>query len=117
MSSDSIPTILAKRDPPTIVPASGNTIYTCPMYPEVQQDRPGDCPKCGMALEPKTVTAGTDDEENAELRDMTKRFWIGAALTVPVFVLAMAPMVPAVGRQPWVESPPHDGFSLRSPHP
>jgi len=60
----------------------GRAIYTCPMHPEVQQDHPGDCPKCGMALEPKTVTAGTDDEENAELRDMTKRFWIGAAMSL-----------------------------------
>ena len=41
-------------------------IYTCPMHPEVQQDHPGDCPKCGMALEAKTVTAGMDGEENAE---------------------------------------------------
>lgn len=104
MSSDPIPTIAAKRGPTTIVPASGNTIYTCPMHPEVQQDHPGDCPKCGMALEPKAVTAGTDDEENAELRDMTKRFWIGAALTLPVFVLAMAHVIPALGRQSWVES-------------
>ena len=104
MSSDSIPTIAAKRDPTTIMPASGNTIYTCPMHPEVQQDHPGSCPKCGMALEPKTVTAGTDDEENAELRDMTMRFWIGAALTLPVFVLAMAHVIPALGRQSWVES-------------
>ncbi|MBY0247508.1 MAG: copper-translocating P-type ATPase [Nitrospiraceae bacterium] len=74
------------------------------MHPEVQQDHPGSCPKCGMALEPKTVTAGTDDEENAELRDMTMRFWIGAALTLPVFVLAMAHVIPALGRQSWVES-------------
>ena len=77
-------------------------IYTCPMHPEVRHDHPGDCPKCGMALEPKTATAGTDDEENAELREMTKRFWIGAALTLPVFLLAMAHLIPAVGRQPWV---------------
>src|SRR5271155_4711112 len=54
----------------------GKVIYTCPMHPEVQQDHPGDCPKCGMTLEPKTVTAGSNDEENAELREMTKRFWI-----------------------------------------
>ncbi|NQV24108.1 MAG: YHS domain-containing protein, partial [Rhodopirellula sp.] len=83
-------------------PTPGKTIYTCPMHPEVQQDHPGDCPKCGMALEPKTVTAGEDDEENAELRDMTRRFWIGAALTLPVFVLAMAHMIPVLGAQPWV---------------
>ena len=57
-----------------------------------------------MALEPKTVTAGTDDEENAELHDMTRRFWIGAALTLPVFVLAMAHLIPALARQSWVDS-------------
>ena len=87
---------------PAWKPAQSKTIYTCPMHPEVQQDHPGDCPKCGMALEPKTVTSGTDDEENTELRDMTKRFWIGAALTLPVFVQAMAHMIPALGKQPWV---------------
>jgi Cu+-exporting ATPase len=78
--------------------------FTCPMHPEVVADQPGDCPKCGMALEPKTVTAGTDDEENAELHDMTRRFWIAAALTLPVFVLAMAHMIPALARQSWMDS-------------
>jgi Cu+-exporting ATPase len=78
-------------------------IYTCPMHPEVQQNHPGDCPKCGMALEPKTVTAGTDDEENVELRDMTRRFWIGAALALPVFILAMAHLIPVLGEQSWVD--------------
>jgi Cu+-exporting ATPase len=82
----------------------GKAIYTCPMHPEVQQDHPGACPKCGMALEPKTVTAGTDVEANAELHDMTKRFWIGAALTLPVFVLAMAHLIPTLARQSWVDS-------------
>jgi len=82
----------------------GKTIYTCPMHPEVQQDHPGPCPKCGMALEPQGVKAGTDDEENVELRDMTKRFWIGAALTLPVFVLAMAHLIPALARQSWADS-------------
>jgi Cu+-exporting ATPase len=72
------------------------------MHPEVQQDHPGDCPKCGMALEPKLATAGTDDDENAELRDMTRRFWMGAALALPVFLLAMAHLIPLLGRQPWV---------------
>jgi Cu+-exporting ATPase len=56
-----------------------------------------------MTLEPKTATAGTDDEENAELREMTMRFWIGAALALPVFVLAMAHLIPALGRLPWVD--------------
>ena len=80
-------------------------IYTCPMHPEVQQDHPGDCPKCGMSLEPKTIHAGTDDEENTELGDMTKRFWLGTVLTLPVFVLAMSHLIPALARQPWADSP------------
>ena len=79
----------------------GDALYTCPMHPEVQQDHPGDCPACGMALEPKTATAGIGDGENDELRDMTRRFWIGAILTLPVFVLAMAHMLPLLGKQPW----------------
>ena len=82
----------------------GKTVYTCPMHPEVQQNQPGDCPKCGMALELKTATVGTDDEENTELRRMTMRFWIGTALTLPVFVLAMAHLIPALGRQSWIDS-------------
>ena len=53
----------AQRAPTTVEPASGKVIYTCPMHPEVQQDHPGNCPKCGMTLEPKTATAGTDDEK------------------------------------------------------
>jgi len=72
------------------------------MHPEVRQDHPGDCPKCGMTLEPVTATAGPDEGENAELHDMTQRFWIGAALALPVFVLAMAHLIPSLGRQPWV---------------
>src|SRR3989442_7774966 len=68
-------------------------IYTCPMHPEIEQDHPGNCPICGMTLEPKTQIAG-NEEENAELRDMTRRFWIGAALALPVFVLGMAHVFP-----------------------
>ncbi len=82
--------------------AKAKTIYTCPMHPEVQQDHPGPCPKCGMALEPMDATAGADEGENAELKDMTLRFWIGAAMALPVFLLAMAHMIPPLARQPWV---------------
>ena len=89
-----------------VAPASGKAIYTCPMHPEVQQDHPGDCPKCGMTLVLKTPTAGADQAEEAELRDMTRRFWIGAVLTLPVFVLAMAHVVPALARQSWADSHP-----------
>jgi Cu+-exporting ATPase len=93
-----------ERNPAWVAPAAGKTVYTCPMHPEVRQDHPGDCPICGMPLEPTTPTATTEDEEDAELRDMTKRFWIGAALTLPVFVLAMAHLVPTPAVQAWADS-------------
>nr|WP_202947416.1 heavy metal translocating P-type ATPase [Zavarzinella formosa] len=84
-------------------PTSDKTIYTCPMHPEVRQDHPGACPKCGMALEPDTATAGADGEENAELRNMTRHFCIGAVLAIPVFVLAMTHLIPVLGRQSWAD--------------
>lgn len=66
--------------------------YTCPMHPEIVQIGPGSCPKCGMALEPMVLTL--DDAPDPEYVDMKRRFWISAVLTVPVFVLAMAEMLP-----------------------
>ncbi len=62
------------------------TQYTCPMHPEIIRDEPGDCPKCGMHLEPITVQA---EEKNEELEDMSRRFWISTALSIPLFTLAM----------------------------
>ena len=73
-------------------PARPGAKYTCPMHPEVVEDQPGSCPKCGMALEPMTPQAGAE-EDDPELKDMTRRFWVGAALTVPVLILAMGPMI------------------------
>ena len=75
-------------------PTSGSkTVYTCPMHPEVEQESPGDCPICGMALEPKSVAGQAEEESDKELTDMTRRFWVGLVLGVPVVFLAMAPMV------------------------
>jgi Cu+-exporting ATPase len=82
------------------VPADPGAIYTCPMHPEVEQIGPGSCPICGMALEPKTISADTP-EDTSELDDMTRRFWIGAALSLPVFIVAMWHMVP--GAPDWVQ--------------
>ena len=74
--------------------AAVTTEYTCPMHPEVVQNYPGNCPKCGMALEPRTVAV---EEENAELQDMSRRFWISTVLAMPVFILAMiADLVPGL---------------------
>jgi Cu+-exporting ATPase len=66
--------------------------YTCPMHPEIRQVGPGSCPKCGMALEARTVSG--DEEENPELADMRRRFWGSAALAVPLFLVAMADVLP-----------------------
>ncbi len=67
------------------------TEYTCPMHPEIVRSGPGSCPICGMALEPRTVTAG--DEDNPELRDMSRRFWVSLMLTLPLLAVAMASMI------------------------
>jgi len=86
---------------PKPVPPAGSApkaaAYVCPMDPEVRSDRPGACPKCGMALEPPTVSAV--EEENPELVDMTRRFYIATALTVPVFLMAMGEMLPGAPLQ------------------
>ena len=63
-------------------PVAPGTMYTCPMHPEIRQQGPGDCPICGMALEPEQVSL--DDGPSAELKDMTRRFWIGLVLALPV---------------------------------
>jgi len=72
---------------PVTPSAAAGTIYTCPMHPQIRQSGPGSCPICGMALEPEMVTA--DSGPNPELVDMTRRFWIGLGLTIPVFMLEM----------------------------
>jgi len=78
--------------------AAPSNEYTCPMHPEVRQIGPGDCPKCGMALEPATVSLTTDEEPNAELIGMTRRFWVGVLFTAPIFGMML------LGRHlPWLE--------------
>jgi Cu+-exporting ATPase len=75
-------------------PAPKGTIYTCPMHPQIRHEGPGNCPICGMTLEPLVVTA--EAPPNHELADMTRRFWIGVVLTLPVFVLEMASHIPGL---------------------
>ena len=81
--------------PPRPAPGADDRIYTCPMHPEVRQKGPGTCPKCGMALEPLAPSA-EDEGANHELVDMTRRFWVSLALTVPVLLLAMGEMLAPV---------------------
>jgi P-type Cu+ transporter len=76
--------------PAAATPASRAAIYTCPMHPEIRQPGFGTCPKCGMALEPEM--AQLDEAENPELTDMSRRFWIAAAFSLPVMLLAMMEM-------------------------
>jgi len=94
-------------EPATLLAAT-RTEYTCPMHSEIVRPGPGSCPICGMALEPRTVTA--TEEDNPELRDMTRRFWISLLLTFPLLAIAMADMLPGMpveqalpkGWLPWV---------------
>jgi Cu+-exporting ATPase len=82
------------------LPVTGSVQYTCPMHPEIIRDEPGDCPICGMALEP--LTSEGAEEDDTELRDMSRRFWVSLGLTIPVFALAMAELVPGFERMDWV---------------
>jgi Cu+-exporting ATPase len=78
---------------PVSVPAPApRTEYVCPMHPEIVRQAPGACPKCGMALEPRVASA--QEEKNPELVDMSRRFWVGLAITVPLLAIAMADMLP-----------------------
>ncbi len=79
-------------DRPAEKPAPAGTKYTCPMHPEIVRDGPGSCPICGMALEPMGVPTG-EEGPNPELVDFTRRLWVSAVLALPVFVLAMSPML------------------------
>ncbi len=90
-------------EPATQTTPAIRTEYVCPMHPEVVRDAPGDCPICGMALEPRTVTL---EEANPELVDMTRRFWLSVALSLPVFLLAMV----ADLRPDWLP----DGLPMRA---
>jgi P-type Cu+ transporter len=79
-------------EPATPAAPLAKTEYVCPMHPEIVRAEPGACPICGMALEPRTVTL--EEEDNPELIDMTRRFWIGVVLSVPIAFLAMSEMIP-----------------------
>ncbi|HEU4934118.1 MAG TPA: heavy metal translocating P-type ATPase [Pyrinomonadaceae bacterium] len=78
-------------EPVTVTAPKEKFEYTCPMHPQIVREAPGFCPICGMALEPRTVVA---EEENAELSDMRRRFWVSAALSLPLIVLAMSEFIP-----------------------
>ena len=69
-------------------------IYTCPMHPEIEQDHPGACPKCGMTLEPKAI--GAEEHEHGETQSLSRKFWIALVLTIPVLLLAMGHVIPGL---------------------
>jgi Cu+-exporting ATPase len=87
------PAINAPAAPKTASQVSGKVEYTCPMHPEVVAYGPGSCPICGMALEPRVITGEESEADLAELRQMSRRFWVGLVLTLPLFLIAMAEML------------------------
>ncbi|HLB16338.1 MAG TPA: copper-translocating P-type ATPase [Burkholderiales bacterium] len=81
----------ARHEPPPAVTAGTKIEWTCPMHPEIIRDAPGNCPICGMALEPRTATL--EDVENVHLKDVTRRFWVSVVLSLPLVLTAMAEMI------------------------
>ena len=99
----------AAASPATASTAPPATLYTCPMHPEIERNAPGSCPKCGMALVP-IAGSGSGEADDSELRDHTRRMWVGIVLSIPLVILAMSPMVgiqDIFGLQPrargWIE--------------
>jgi Cu+-exporting ATPase len=90
-----------EKMPPKAVLVSG-AIYTCPMHPQIRHTGPGNCPICGMTLE--SLVATSEEGPNIELRDMSRRFWVGLVLTVPVLFLEMGSHIPALGLHHLVSS-------------
>ena len=86
-------------EPVTYTPPTTRTEWTCPMHPEIVRDEPGSCPICGMALEPRVVTL---DERNPELEDMTRRFRVSVALSIPILVFMVGEFVPGTAAPPSV---------------
>lgn len=84
-------------EPIAISPPKEKIEYTCPMHPQIVRDAPGSCPICGMALEPRTVSLA--EEENKELKDMRRRFWVSALLTLPALVIGMSELIPGAPLQ------------------
>ena len=107
MGDGLVPAPSAPQQP---APGRAGAIYTCPMHPEIEQIGPGACPKCGMDLEPKTLTLDAGDDD-PELRGMTRRFWIAAALTLPVFLVSMLPMM-GVPVDRWLGPTAHSWLQL-----
>lgn len=83
-----------EKTSPTLYTADNAVVYTCPMHPEVRQSEPGNCPICGMALEPRA--GSLEEEKNPELINMTRRFWVSAVLTAPVLYIAMSVYIPEI---------------------
>ena len=75
--------------------SESKTVYTCPMHPEIRQDKSGDCPRCGMHLEPVSPEA-RDNEEYKLLHDLSRKFWIGLIFTIPIVLLVVLEMIPAI---------------------
>ncbi len=99
-------------DPESPALPVSKTEYTCPMHPEIVRAEPGSCPICGMALEPRRVTA---EEENPELRDMTRRFWISIVLTAPLLAIAMGSMILPGAFMAWSSGLPWLELALATP--
>ncbi|MBB4170166.1 heavy metal translocating P-type ATPase [Rhizobium sp. BK538] len=97
------PSVYRSGKKPAEKPMPKGTLYTCPMHPEVVSDHPGDCPKCGMALEPMGVPPA-DEGPNPELVDFTRRLWVSGTLSIPLLAISMGPMI-GLPLRDWIGEP------------
>ncbi len=90
-----------QKEPPVKTKTDEKTIYTCPMHPEIRQDHPGDCPKCGMHLE-SLHPVGEENLEQKGIDSLSKKFWIGLVFTIPLVLLVLGEMIPAINVQSFI---------------
>jgi Cu+-exporting ATPase len=109
------PAVVAIQASPMAKAAVPTDNFTCPMHPEVVRDAPGACPICGMALEPRTITLGAEDTPNPELDSMTRRLWVGVALTLPLLAIMVADLLPTHPLEPYMRLIAWIEFALATP--
>ena len=90
-----------KESAVSVTAQKGSSIYTCPMHPEIRQDHPGDCPKCGMHLE-SLDPAAEENEDQKDIRSLSYKFWFGLTLTIPIVLLMLGEMIPAINIQAFI---------------
>ena len=106
------PSVYLHPQPKSSDPAEASREYTCPMHPEIVQQGPGSCPKCGMDLEPMAASAEDAEEEEAAIRSLKRKTLVAGLLTLPVLLLAFDSMIPGLSFEGFLSSPPNRALEI-----